>query len=225
MKQSKSFFTIGITGGAGSGKTTVVEQLKQLYPVEFLHCDVIAHDLMKPGHASYEALIQEYGTEILCEALDGELPEISREKLAKTALATEEKAKRLNEITHPLVQKQVEAELLRLREEAFQGIVVIEAALLIEAGYQEMCDELWYVHAPLADRIGRMKRNRGYSEEKIERLLAAQLSEEEFRSHADFVIQNPDVASEELQAEELKKQLAQHLKEQLESTGKMCYNK
>ena len=225
MKQSNTFFTIGLTGGAGSGKTTVVEQLKQLCLVAFLHCDVIAHELMMPGKASYEALIKEYGTEILDKAPAGEKPEISREKLAKIALATEEKAKRLNEITHPLVRKQVEEELIRLREEKFHGVVVMEAALLIEAGYQDMCDELWYVHAPLADRVRRMKENRGYSEEKIERLLAAQLSDEEFMRHADFVIHNPNAESEKEQAAGLQKQLRKHLKEQLESTGKVCYNK
>lgn len=223
MKQNKSFFVIGITGGAGSGKTTVVERIKQMVPTEFLHCDIIAHELMEPGGASYVALIEEYGTKILEESQ--ETPKkISREKLAGVALATEESAKRLNEITHPLVRKKLEERLAELEEQHFWGLAIVEAALLIEAGYQELCDELWFVQAPLADRVCRMKENRGYSEEKIEKLLKAQLTEEEFLVHADFVVQNPNLPKEQ-QTEYLVRQIAPHLKEKLESRGMICYNK
>ena len=222
MKQNKSFLVIGITGGAGSGKTTVVEKIKEFVATEFIHCDVIAHELMEPGGASYYALIKEYGKEILEGATEG--AKISREKLAKVALATQERAKRLNAITHPLVKQKVEERLQELDEESFCGIAVIEAALLIEAGYQDMCDELWYVQAPLEERVARMKENRGYTEEKIAGILKAQLSEEEFLRHADFVIQNPNLNDEE-QKEHLMRQIAPHLKEKLESRGMICYNK
>lgn len=223
MRQNKFFFVIGLTGGAGSGKTTVVECIRQAVPTEFIHCDVIAHRLMEPGGASYAALIQEYGREILEDA--GEQPEkISREKLARIALATEEKAKRLNEITHPLVKKAVEDKLSELLLAGYYGVVIIEAALLIEAGYHDMCDELWYVHAPTEDRVKRMRENRGYSEEKICRILATQLTEEEFFLHADFVVQNPNLCREE-QERNLIRQIEPYLKEKLESRGIMCYNK
>ena len=216
MKQNRSFLIIGITGGAGSGKTTVVECVKRLEETVFLHCDVIAHGLMEPGQPSYRALVAEYGPHIL----DSETGKINREKLAKTAFETEEKAKRLNAITHPLVREQVEHELLELQEKGFSGVVVIEAALLIEAGYEELCDELWYVHAPVEERVRRMKENRGYSDEKIGKLLAAQLDEEAFMKHADFVIQNPDMDGI-LQEVHLLPQIASRLKEKLESAGKM----
>ena len=224
MKQSRSFLIIGITGGAGSGKTTIVEQIKKMVPTDFLHCDVIAHELMEPGGLSYEALIREYGREILEETKEAEHPRISRAQLAKVALATEESAKRLNEITHPLVRKKVEERLAELEAESFFGVAVVEAALLIEAGYKEMCDELWYVQAPLSDRIARMKENRGYSEEKIAQILRAQLTEEEFLLQADFVVWNPNLPKEE-QEENLIRQIGPHLKEKLESRGMICYNK
>ena len=198
MKQNRNFLILGITGGAGSGKTTVVEQIKQAVPTVFLHCDVIAHKLMEPGGASYAALVQEFGENILedaeqmLQAAETPLRPISRPKLAKIAMATEESRKRLNELTHPLVQQAVENELKRLEAENFHGVAVIEAALLIEAGYKSICDSLWYVHAPLEHRIRRMKETRGYSEEKIANILAGQLSEEEFKANADVVIENPD---------------------------------
>ena len=215
MKQNKTFFILGITGGAGSGKTTVVECIKKVAPVVFLHCDVIAHELMQPKGASYYALIEEFGSTILEETLKESLPPISREKLANIAMATKESRSRLNEITHPLVQKEIETKLERLQKEQFQGIVVIEAALLIEAGYKSICDELWYVYAPIEDRKRRMRQNRGYTEQKIEHILAGQLSEEQFLANADVVIENPDRKKEE-EHQNLSKQIITHLKERLE---------
>lgn len=222
MKQNRKFLILGITGGAGSGKTTVVEYLEQMAPTVFLHCDVIAHELMEPGGASYAALVEEFGKDILEDGpnTEQELRPISRPKLAKVAMVTEATRKRLNELTHPLVQKAVEAELLRLCKEEFRGVVIIEAALLIEAGYKEICDFLWYVHAPLADRIRRMQEKRGYSQEKIANILAGQLSEEEFFAHADVVIENPDEASYK-SSSSLRKQIRVHLKECVEKADKM----
>lgn len=216
MKQNRPFFVLGITGGAGSGKTTVVECIQKIAPVVFLHCDVIAHELMQQGEASYEALIEEFGEEILEE----DTLVISRKKLAKVAMATKESRTRLNEITHPLVRQAVEKKMEALIREQFQGIVIIEAALLIEAGYKEICDELWYVYAPVDDRKRRMRQNRGYTEQKIEHILAGQLSEEQFRANADVVIENPDRQKEE-ENKELSKQIITHLKERLESNAKM----
>ena len=143
-------------------------------PVKFLHCDLIAHELMEPGNASYKALIQEFGEEILEDRTDSNTEGmrcISRPRLSAVAMATADTRKRLNEITHPLVRKAVEEKLEYLRKERFSGIVVIEAALLLEAGYKELCDSVWYVHAPVEDRKRRMRQNRGYSEEKIAEIL------------------------------------------------------
>ncbi len=210
MKQSNTFLTIGLTGGAGSGKTTVVEYLKTVTKVEFLHCDIIAHELMEPGQPSFEALVQEFGQSIL---VDGK---IDRARLSLAAFATPESAKRINEITHPLVTKRLLMLLEELRKNTFSGIVVIEAALLLEAGIDRLCDEVWYVHAPVTDRKKRMKENRGYSQEKIEKILAAQLPETVFFERADFVVENPDGMPEK-QKEVMERQILPYLKERFES--------
>lgn len=238
MKRNSTFSVIGLTGGAGSGKSTVVEQIKQLVPMEFLHCDVIAHELMQPGGASYMALLKEFGAGVLEDITDdretgvetalqsvasGERKaveaersrNISRAKLAKTAMATQKSRARLNELVHPLVRNELERRLEALQQDGFHGVTVIEAALLIEAGYTDLCDEVWYVTAPLEDRKRRMRENRGYSEGKIGQILDGQLSEEEFLKHADFVIQNPDKHAEEVSAE-----LSSQIKERLENLMK-----
>ena len=215
MKQNRTFLILGITGGAGSGKSTIVEYVEQMVPTVFLHCDVIAHKLMEPDGASYEVLVKEFGDGIL---EDGR---ISRPKLSAVAMATEESRKRLNELTHPLVQQEVERELNRLEKEAFRGVAIIEAALLIEAGYKSICDFLWYVHAPLTDRIRRMKEKRGYSDEKIANILAGQLTEKEFLTQADVVIENPDVEGYKSN-QRLEQQIRARLKECLEKLEEMC---
>ncbi len=220
MKQNRSFLILGITGGAGSGKSTIVEYIKQMVPTVFLHCDVIAHKLMEPGGASYFALVEEFGEGIL-EDTEGVLRSISRPKLSQIAMATEETRKRLNQLTHPLVQQEVERELERLTREDFRGVAMIEAALLIEAGYKSICDYLWYVHAPLEHRIRRMKEKRGYSDEKIANILAGQLSEEEFFAEADVIIENPDMAGYKSN-EALEKQIYARLKECMENLEEMC---
>ena len=219
MKQNRKFLILGGTGGAGSGKTTVVEQIEKAVPTVFLHCDVIAHQLMEQGGASYEVLLKEFGKGIL-EDETKENSLVSRPKLSNIAMAAEESRKRLNELTHPLVQQAVEAELARLAKEDYCGVVVIEAALLIEAGYKSICDSLWYVHAPLSHRIRRMKEKRGYSDEKIANILAGQLTEAEFKANADVVIENPDGDKDKV-LKELQQQIRVLLKDYVESTDKM----
>lgn len=224
MKQSRNFLILGVTGGAGSGKSTIVKYIENMVPTVFLHCDAIAHRLMEPGGASYAALVKEFGEEILEDASEElsnqELRPISRPKLSKVAMVTEESRKRLNELTHPLVQQEVERELARLSQEEFQGVVLIEAALLIEAGYKSICDFLWYVYAPLGDRIRRMKEKRSYTDEKIANILAGQLSEEEFFAQADVVIENPDRADYK-SSQGLEEQIRTRLKECMEKADKM----
>lgn len=207
MKQNKSYVVIGITGGAGSGKSTIVEYIKTLIPVRYLHCDIIAHELMQPGGTTYECLKREYGTGILRE---DETRQIDREKLAAVAMATRKSRERLNELTHPPVRAEVEERLAQLKREKFSGGVIIEAALLLEAGFSELCDEVWYVYAPAADRIRRMKEHRAYSEEKINNILSGQLSEEEFRLRTDFIIDNRD-REDNAVCEETKRRIKERL--------------
>lgn len=224
MKRNKGFLTIGITGGAGSGKSTIVEYLKMLAPTEFLHCDEIAHELMEPGGASYQALLHEFGEGILEEEEAKNIGNgkasaeerslgarrIAKGKLAEIAMATPESRKRLNALTHPLVRTETEKRLTALQESGFQGVAVIEAALLLEAGFSDLCDEVWYVYALLPDRIRRMRENRGYSEEKIRNILEGQLSDEEFRARTDFTLENPDAADGML-AKETKRRIKERL--------------
>ncbi len=173
---------IGITGGAGSGKSTVSDYLVNRFDAEFIHCDVIAHELMEPGGATYGPLLEEYGKGILEDGSD----EISREKLILAVRASEKGFDRLNSITHPLVTEEV----LRRMEKSSHRIVLVEAALLIESGIDRLCDDVWFVYATRQERILRIKASRDWDEAKIVSILENQLSDEGFRAASTFVLEN-----------------------------------
>jgi dephospho-CoA kinase len=176
---------IGITGGVGVGKSTVVGILQKHYPVEYLHCDVIAHEVMEPEGGAYPELIRVFGESILNEDKT-----VNRSKLYEEAFVKADRVEELNACVHPKVRIAVEQRLAKLRKSGFAGIALIEAALLIEAGYKAICDELWYVYAPVELRRERLKANRGYTDEKVDSIMEEQASEALFFKECDFVIYN-----------------------------------
>ncbi len=200
---------IGITGGVGAGKSTVVGILQKHYTTEYLHCDAIAHDLMEQGGCAHEELISLFGEDLV--NADGTL---NRGKLYERAFLGD-RVEELNACVHPKVRIYVEERIATLKTADFDGLVLIEAALLIEAGYQDICDELWYVHAPSEMRRARLKANRGYSDERVDSIMAEQASEELFFSESDFVLYN-DSAQEDCE-EHIIGQVEKHF---LESTEK-----
>ena len=184
---------IGITGGVGAGKSTVVGILQRNYTIEYLHCDAIAHELMERGGSAHEELLALFGEDLV--NADGTL---NRSKLYERAFLGD-RVEELNACVHPKVRIYVEDRIASLREEEFDGMVLIEAALLIEAGYKEICDELWYIHAPADIRRARLKANRGYSDERVDSIMAEQATEELFFSSSDFVLYN-DSSQEDCEA-------------------------
>lgn len=198
---------IGITGGVGAGKSTVVGILKKHYTTEYLHCDAIAHELMERGGSAHEELLTLFGADLVNE--DGTL---NRSKLYERAFLGD-RVEELNACVHPKVREYVEERIATLRTEKFCGMVLIEAALLIEAGYKDICDELWYVHAPVELRRARLKANRGYSDERVDSIMAEQASEELFFSQSDFVLYN-DSSKEECE-EHILAQVEKHRSEEV----------
>lgn len=198
---------IGITGGVGAGKSTVVGILKKHYETEYLHCDAIAHEIMERGGRAHEELVSLFGTKILNE--DGTL---NRGKLYEVAFLGG-RVEELNACVHPKVREYVEERISSLQKADYPGLVLIEAALLIEAGYKDICDELWYIHAPLSVRRERLKKNRGYTEERVDEIIKKQASEELFFSESDFVLYN-DSSEEECEAH-IMEQVEKHLKREV----------
>lgn len=183
-KRGTAMKVIGITGGVGAGKSTVVSIIEKHFQTEYLHCDVIAHELMEPGQSAYRELLEIFG-----EGIKNDDGTINRGRLYEAAFNAD-RVGELNACVHPKVHAVVEERIAAFRAEGFRGIVLIEAALLIEAGYKEICDELWYVYAPEKLRKERLKQSRGYTEEKAESIMKRQASEKLFFAKCDFVLYN-----------------------------------
>ena len=177
---------IGITGGVGAGKSTILAYLRKNYRVRTLVADEVAHEIMEPGYDCYVRLQKEFAQEKIW-LHNGRF---NRQRLAEVIFADEEKRERLNSIVHPAVKEYILKEVEKERRSGSTDYVVLEAALLIEDGYGQICDELWYVYVTEENRRKRLIENRGYSDEKIERIFAAQLSEGEYRRHCQVVIDN-----------------------------------
>ena len=177
---------IGLTGGVGAGKTTVLKAMKQMYRVRILIADEIAHEQMEPGTMCYKRLHEAFGS---CD-IWRENGSINRSKLAQLLFSDEEKRRTLNGIVHPAVKEYILGEVEKERQKGYYEYVILEAALLIEDHYDTLCDELWYVYASEQARRKRLMADRGYTEEKVERIFAAQLSDEVFRKYCSVVIDN-----------------------------------
>lgn len=176
---------IGITGGVGAGKSAVLDYLAKQDGIKVMLADEIAHELMEPGTKCYERLKNLFKDEPIWQA-DGHF---DRPALARVIFSDDNKRGALNDIVHPAVKEFV-LEAKKTAEEEGLFMLVLEAALLIEEKYDEICDELWYIYTSEENRRIRLKASRGYSDEKIDNIFASQLSEAEYRKHCKKVIDN-----------------------------------
>ena len=175
---------IGITGGIGSGKSQVLSYLEMEYHAKVRQLDVIAKELQKHGTVCYQEIVHAFGCDILLEsgALD-------RQKLAEMIFSSSRKRQLLNAIVHPHVKEWIRHDIyLEKKKNTF--LYAIEAALLIEDNYKEICDEIWYIFSEKSVRMMRLEKSRGYTKDKIIQIMDSQLSEMKFRENADVVIDN-----------------------------------
>lgn len=175
---------IGITGGVGSGKSRILSFMETEYGAVVCEADKTAWALQEPGQSSYEKIVDHFGTEILHD--DGT---INRKLLGAIVFSDPSELEVLNRITHPAVKAQVRAQIAEERAKG-TALFVVEAALLLEDNYDEVCDELWYIYTDEQIRRVRLKESRGYSDEKIDAMILAQASEEMYRKGCQVVIDN-----------------------------------
>lgn len=170
---------IGLMGGVGSGKSTVLDYLESNYNAYIIQSDHVAKDIMTPGYKVFEKL-----SECFPYAVDEH--GVITEKLSQIVFNDKEKLKLLNSITHPGTIE----EIIKRIKESKAGIIVVESALLIGSGLEEYCDELWFVYCEKEKRIARLMESRGYSREKAEGIIKNQPSDDEYKEKADEFIDN-----------------------------------
>ena len=176
--------TIGITGGVGAGKSTVLDFLAEKYQAYVMKADEIGHLVMEPGQECYEPVIALFGKQIIKDDKT-----IDRRQVSDVVFSHPDMLERLNEIIHPAVKRYIRRQL-ELKRQQGQKICVVEAALLLEDHYDAFCDKVWYSHTDQEIRIERLMSSRGYTREKAENIIARQATEGFFREHADYIIQN-----------------------------------
>jgi len=176
---------IGITGGVGSGKSALLEYIKQKYSCRIILADEAAHRVKEPGQPCYDKLVELLSTDILNE--DGT---IDRNRMAAKIFGSERLRRQVNEMIHPAVKELILQEMALAEADKNIRFFFIEAALLIEGGYLKMVDEMWYIYAGEEVRRQRLRSSRGYSEEKIASIMESQLREDEFRKYCTAVIDN-----------------------------------
>ena len=176
--------TIGLTGGIGSGKSTVSKMLAEM-GAPILDADKVGHGIYAPGGPAYEDVIEAFGRDIL--APDGT---VDRKKLGPIVFGDPNALKKLNSIVHPKMLAEMQRLVNGMREAGETKPIVVEAAILIEANWQPMCDEVWLVRASKERVIQRVERDRGMAPEQTEARIRAQLSDDERRKHADYLIEN-----------------------------------
>lgn len=189
---------VGLTGGIASGKTTVAEMLAAR-GCRVLYADRIAHELMAPGQPAYDEIVRAFGRDILDAG-----GAIDRRRLGEIVFADAARRAELNRIVHPQIIAEIEKEFARLAAGQPDAIVVVEAALLIEAGYHRRLDKLVVTVSTPEQQLERLMKKTGLSRTRAEERLAAQLPAEEKRRHADYEIDcSGSLAATEQQVEKL----------------------
>ena len=175
---------IGITGGVGAGKSTVLDHLEKQYNACVLQADKIGHLVMEPGGICYGQVIALFGKQVIKNDKT-----IARKMVSDVVFAHAEMRQKLDDIIHPAVKSYI---LDKIEEQKKAGctLMIVEAALLLEDHYDAFCDKVWYIHTDQEIRIERLMSSRGYTREKAENIIARQATEGFFREHADYIIQN-----------------------------------
>lgn len=175
---------IGLTGGIGSGKTAAARMLAEIgAPV--IDADRVGHETYLPGTPGWQQVVGEFGREVV--AADGS---IDRKRLGGIVFGDSAKLARLNAIVHPLIRQAIAAKLAAAQAAGNHPGIVVEAALLVEAKWDALVDEVWLVTAPRAAIEDRLVSQRGLDRAAIAARMAAQLDDAARAAQADVIVDN-----------------------------------
>jgi dephospho-CoA kinase len=181
---TKTPAVIGLTGGIGSGKSTVAAMLAGR-GARVIDADRIGHEVYRPGTEGFRRTVEAFGGGIV--APDGT---IDRRALGAIVFTDPAARARLNAVVHPLIAAEIAQQVAAAGGAAQHAPIVIEAAILLEAGWRPLVDRLWVVTARPETAIARVMASRGLSRDEVERRLAVQGPDAERRRAADLVIEN-----------------------------------
>ncbi len=176
--------TIGLTGGIGTGKSEVARILERLGAV-VVDADRLGHEAYRSGTQCFDEVVRAFGMEVV-----GAGGEIDRKRLGKVVFSDPGRRRDLEGIVWPRIGEAVAERIRFERDRGVAGAVVVDAAVLLEAGWDALCDEVWAVAAPEGEVLGRLTRDRRMSEEDALVRIRAQMSETRRAERAAAVIRN-----------------------------------
>jgi dephospho-CoA kinase len=174
---------IGLTGGIGSGKSTVSQILTELGAV-IIDADKVGHEAFKPGTPAWREVMATFGKEVIAPG-----GEVDRKKLGSIVFGNPEALLKLNRIMHPKMADMMRAQIDEYRRQGLK-VIVLDAAILIEANWTPLVDEVWLTVAPESKVLERLKKQRGMTEEQTLARIRSQLSTQERMRYAKVVINN-----------------------------------
>ena len=184
MSAPRKFLLVGLTGGIATGKSTVSALLRQL-GCEIVDADLLAREVVEPGRPAWTTIVAEFGQDVLTG--DGTL---DRKKLGAIVFADPERRRRLEAITHPAIRERFQARLDELAEKGFTGIVIFDAAVMIESGNYKNMDRLVVVVTDEPTQMSRLQGRDGTDDAEGRRKIASQMPLSEKAKLADYVIDN-----------------------------------
>ena len=174
---------IGLTGGIATGKSEASRILQEL-GAEIINADLIGHEAYRQGSVGWESVVQAFGKGILDES-----NEIDRSKLGAIVFSDESELQKLNEIMHPIMEKLVEQNILDCQDSGSE-VVVVEAALMFEAGWNKLVDTVWTTDAPEETVISRLELRNGFSRTESQKRISSQMDREDRLSRSDVILSN-----------------------------------
>ncbi|HAA42704.1 MAG TPA: dephospho-CoA kinase [Ruminiclostridium sp.] len=172
---------IGVTGGIGSGKTTVSGILSSL-GAKVIEADKISREIMKKGHKVFDEVVDFFGEDILDEK-----GEIIRAKLRDIAFESEEKVKALNDITHKYISIEIKNKIKKCAKE---DTVVVDAAIPLENGFLDVSHEIWFVTADIDTRIKRVMKRNNLTYSEVMDIIKMQPDDNYYISISNIIIYN-----------------------------------
>lgn len=182
--------TIALVGGIGSGKSAVANKVKALRPVKVVDADQIGHEIL-----NFPEVLKRIRTQFGTAVFD-EQGKIERSKLAKMVFGEEkhhqQALEKLEEIVHPEIHKRLEQEILSAKVSGTVDAILVDAAVILEAGWNSLCDQIVFIECPFEQRLNRVIQNRGWSSAELKKRENHQLPLSEKRTLANYVIHNDD---------------------------------